>query len=181
MRIPRRSAPCAILDARRCRFARRLALYFVVPFGLISNAVAYPQHQSPAVTTAAPSPQPRFVSFYGIRAQHIDPLPLRLISGDRHVAHRRRGRGHGSCVAACRRCRSLSVAVADLNSLAPPIIHSLTGSSVYAAYRTYLSLSGCAMMLGSQYRGRELAERAGRGCADCDDCAEDSKRSTHTC
>merc|ERR1719464_1401809 len=30
--------------------SRKLALYFVVPCGLLSNAVGYPQHQSVAVT-----------------------------------------------------------------------------------------------------------------------------------
>ena len=32
---------------------RRMAFYFVVPCGLISNAIGYPQHESPAVTGAS--------------------------------------------------------------------------------------------------------------------------------
>ena len=35
------------------KFARRLAFYFVIPCGLLSNAVGYPQHQSLTVTATS--------------------------------------------------------------------------------------------------------------------------------
>ena len=51
--LPSLSAANGKLFGGMCmhKFGRRLAYYFVIPCGLISNAVSYPQHQS-APTTA---------------------------------------------------------------------------------------------------------------------------------
>ena len=35
------------------KWGRRLAIYMVVPLGLLSNAVNYPQHQNAAITTSS--------------------------------------------------------------------------------------------------------------------------------
>ena len=86
-------------------FGRKLAYYFVIPCGLLSNAVGYPQHQSIAVTATS-------------------------LSG---VA-------------------TMTAAAAGPARLIGP-------------YRTFMNLSGCAMMLSSSYFGNKIAAAAGRGCS----------------
>mmetsp|Transcript_13859 Transcript_13859/g.29009 ORF Transcript_13859/g.29009 Transcript_13859/m.29009 type:complete len:211 (-) Transcript_13859:181-813(-) len=84
---------------------RKLAFYFVIPCGLISNAVGYPKHQSLEVTGS---------SLMGIS-----------------------------------------------------LVTAAAAWAAVARYRLYLNLSGCAMMLGSSYYGKRLAEENGCGCGDC--------------
>lgn len=86
-------------------FAKKLAYYFVIPFGLLSNCVGYPQHKNEAVCAA---------SLSGI---------------------------------------SMVTAAAAWKPV--------------AAYRNYLNISGCCLMLGSQYYGNQLAQAAGTGCGCC--------------
>lgn len=76
-------------------FARKLTLYLVVPFGLLSGVFGYPRHGSRAVVVG---------SWGGVAA----------------------------------------------------VVLAVTWSPI-ASYRTALNLAGCAVMLGSQYIGEQIA------------------------
>lgn len=86
-------------------FSRKLAIYFVAPFGLLSTAMTYPQHGNAAISGAT-------------------------LGG---------------------------VASMVLAATYPPV----------KAYRNYLNLGGCGLMLGGNYQAHVAAEAKGKTSCSC--------------